>query len=411
MVAMMKVARGLRISTKQLVAHRGRTVLALIGIVIGVSAVIVMVGVGNGAQREVLSKIEAMGTNLVVVSAAQARPTAGRGPVRGTVTTLRIEDAAAIVHECPSIVTVAPVQSQKLAVRFGLVSANTAIVGTTVEYPQVRNIAVARGEFFTDEDNTAAARVAVIGRTVVTNLFGEEDPIGARVRIAAVPFEVVGVLEPKGNDVNGIDQDDQVVVPLRTALRRLFNVEHLGAIHFQARDQNATAAAVAQVRETLRDRHRLNRAGAPDDFTIQTQAELIETQREVSETFTTLTGSIAAVSLLVGGIGILAVMLIAVRERTREIGLRLAVGASRRDIRTQFVLEAAILGMGGGLAGIALGLVGAGVIGATTNWAMRVSWSSVLFAFAFSLAVGGFFGVYPAQRAARLDPIDALRSE
>jgi putative ABC transport system permease protein len=407
----MKVARGLRISTKQLVAHGGRTVLALVGIIIGVSAVIVMVAVGNGAQQEVLSKIEAMGTNLVVVSAAQARPTAGRQTVRGAVTTLRIQDAEAIAHDCPSVVTVAPVQSQKLPVKFGLASASTTIMGTTAEYPQVRNIQVARGAFFTSEDNTAAARVAVLGRTVVANVLGGEEPIGARVRIGTVPFEVVGVLEAKGNDLNGVDQDDQVLVPLRTALRRLFNLEHLSAIHLRSRNQDTTAATATEVRDVLRDRHRLDRTGAADDFSIQTQAELLETQRQVTDTFTALVGSIAAVSLLVGGIGILAIMLIAVRERTREIGLRLAVGASRRDIRTQFVLEAAVLGMGGGLAGIALGLVGAGVIGATTSWAMSVSWSSVVFAFAFSLAVGGFFGVYPAQRAASLDPIEALRSE
>lgn len=408
----MKVARGLQISTKQLVAHRGRTVLALVGIIIGVSAVIVMVAVGKGAQQEVLSKIESMGTNLVVVSAAPARPTAGRQTVRGVVTTLRVQDAAAIARDCPSVLTVAPVQSQKLPVKFGLASVSTTIVGTTAEYPQVRNIQVARGgAFFTDEDNIAAARVAVIGRTVVTNLFAGEDPIGARVRVGTVPFEVVGVLEEKGNDMNGVDQDDQILVPLRTALRRVFNVEHLSTIHLRSRTRHTIAATAREVREVLRDRHRLEVEGAADDFTIQTQDELLETQREVTDTFTTLIGSTAAVSLLVGGIGILAIMLIAVRERTREIGLRLAVGASRRDIRTQFVLEAAVLGMGGGLAGIILGLVGAGTIGLTTSWAMSVSWSSVLYALAFSLAVGGFFGVYPAQRAARLDPIDALRSE
>jgi putative ABC transport system permease protein len=407
----MKVARGLRISTKQLVTHRSRTALALVGIIIGVSAVIVMVAVGNGAQKEVLSKIEAMGTNLVVVSAGQARSTAGRQTVRGTVTTLRTQDAEAIAHDCRSVVAVAPVQSQKLPVKFGLASASTTIVGTTAQYPQVHNIQVARGAFFTNEDNTASARVAVIGRTVVANVFGGDDPIGERVRIGVIPFEVVGVLEAKGNDLNGVDQDDQILIPLRTALRRVFNQEHLSAIHLRSRGEGTMAVTAMEVRAVLRERHRLDRTGAPDDFTVQTQAELIETQREVTDTFTALVGSIAAVSLLVGGIGILAIMLIAIRERTREIGLRLAVGASRRDIRTQFVLEAAVLGTGGGVVGIVLGLVGVGVIGATTSWAMSVSSASVLFSFGFSLAVGAFFGVYPAQRAARLDPIDALRSE
>jgi putative ABC transport system permease protein len=407
----MKVARGLGISTKQLSAHKTRTVLALVGIIIGVSAVIVMVAVGNGAQKEVLDKIEAMGTNLVVVSAGQARPTAGRQSMRGTVTTLRPEDADAIARECRSVVAVVPVQSQKLPVKFGLASVSTTIVGTTAEYPEVRDIRVERGAFFTSEENAAALRVAVVGRTVVANVFGGDDPIGERIRIGTIPFEVIGVLEPKGVDFNGVDQDDQIVIPLRTALRRVFNQEHLGAIQLRSRSEEAMAVTAAEVREVLRERHRLDRTGAPDDFTIQTQAELLETQRDVTDTFTMLVGSIAAVSLLVGGIGILAIMLIAIRERTREIGLRLAVGASRRDIRTQFVLEAAMLSTGGGVAGILLGVIGAGVVGTATGWAISVTPASIVLAFGFSFGVGTFFGVYPAPRASRLDPINALRSE
>jgi putative ABC transport system permease protein len=407
----MKVARGLRISTKQLSAHKTRTALALVGIIIGVSAVVVMVAVGNGAQREVLGKIQAMGTNLVVVSAGQVRPTAGRQAARGTVTTLRPEDAVAIARECPSVAAVAPVQSQKLPVKGGQASVLTTVVGTTAEYPDVRDIHAERGEFFTSEEDSAAMRVAVLGPTVVTNLFGREDPVGERIRIGTIPFAVVGVLQSKGVDLNGADQDDQIFIPLRTALRRVFNQEHLSAIHLRSRSQETMAASAREVREVLRERHRLNRTGAQDDFTIQTQAELLETQREVTDTFTMLVGSIAAVSLVVGGIGILAIMLIAIRERTREIGLRLAVGASRRDIRMQFVLEAAMLGTGGGLAGIVLGLLGAAVIGVATRWTIGLSPTSVLLAFGFSLVVGTFFGVYPAARAARLDPIEALRSE
>jgi putative ABC transport system permease protein len=226
-----------------------------------------------------------------------------------------------------------------------------------------------------------------------------------------VPFEVIGVLDARGLDMNGVDQDDVVIVPLRTALRRLFNQAHVSGIAAQARREDLVPAAADEIREVLRERHRLDRTGAPDDFTIQTQVELVAAQEEVSGTFTRLVGGIAAVSLLVGGFGILAVMLMAVRERTREIGLRMAVGASRRQVRLQFVLEAAALGVGGGLAGILLGLAGGGVLAAATSWAISVSLASVALSFGFSLVVGLVFGVYPAQRASRLDPVEALRSE
>ena len=407
----MKLATSLRISGRQLAAHRTRTSLALVGIVIGVSAVIVVVAVGKGAQDEVVGRIDAMGTNLIVVSAGQARATAGRQPARGSVTTMSAGDAAALVEECPSVAAAAPVESQRVPVRFGALSANTSIVATTAVYADVRRIRAARGAFFTDEEEAAALRVALVGPTVVTNLLGGRDPIGETIRLNTVPFEVVGVLEARGLDMNGADQDDVVIVPLRTALRRLFNQTHVTAVSVQARSEDHIAAAAAEIREVLRERHRLDRNGAPDDFTIQTQIELVAAQQEVSGTFTRLVAGIAGVSLLVGGFGILAVMLMAVRERTREIGLRMAVGASRRQVRLQFVLEAAALGVGGGLAGILLGLAGGAVLAVATSWAISVSLTSVGLSFGFALVVGLFFGVYPAQRAARLDPVEALRSE
>jgi len=285
------------------------------------------------------------------------------------------------------------------------------IVATTAVYADVRRIRAARGAFFTEEEEAAALRVALVGPTVVTNLLGGRDPIGETIRLNTVPFEVVGVLEARGLDLNGADQDDVVIVPLRTALRRLFNQTHVTAVSVQARSEDHIAAAAAEIREVLRERHRLDRNGAPDDFTIQTQIELVAAQQEVSGTFTRLVAGIAGVSLLVGGFGILAVMLMAVRERTREIGLRMAVGASRRQVRLQFVLEAAALGVGGGLAGILLGLAGGAVLAVATSWAISVSLTSVGLSFGFALVVGLFFGVYPAQRAARLDPVEALRSE
>jgi putative ABC transport system permease protein len=406
----MKVARGLRISAKQLAAHKTRTALALVGIVIGVSTVVVMVAVGNGAQKDVLRRIEGMGTNLVIVTAGQARATAGRRAV-GTVTTLTPQDAAALGDECPSIGAVAPVESRRMTVRAGAFSTTTSIVGTSADYPEIRNVGIARGVFFSEEENTAALRVAVLGRTVVQNIFEGVDPLGETIRIGTVPFVVVGILESKGLDMNGVDQDDQVIVPIRTALRRLLNQDHVSAIHIRAANRDAVAAAAVEVREVLRDRHRLDRTGAPDDFAIQTQADLIDARREVSDSFTTLVASIAAVSLLVGGIGILAIMLISIRERTREIGVRMAVGASRKDVRLQFLIEASILGVGGGVAGIVLGLAVAGGVALATRWPISVSAMSVALSFGFSLLVGIFFGVYPASRAARLEPSDAVRSE
>jgi putative ABC transport system permease protein len=407
----MNITRSIRISRKQLATHKLRTLLALSGIVIGVSAVIIMVAIGNGAQEEVLSKIEAMGTNLLVVNAGQVQKSAGRQQIRGTVTTLTLSDGDAILRECSAVKAAVPVQSKKVQVKYGNLSTNTTVVGTTAEFQKVRNFGVATGAFFTDEENLASRRAAVLGQSVVKNLFEGHSPIGETIHVGKVPFEVIGVMESKGVDLNGADQDDQIFIPIRTALRRVFNLTYINTINIQTTSNQTMQQAVAQVVELLRDRHRLNKQQKPDDFTIQNQTDLLETQRETTDTFTMLIGSIAGISLLVGGIGIVAIMLVAIRERTNEIGLRMAVGASRKDIMTQFVIEASILGVGGGLVGIVLGILGAFFVRVATSWAVSISPDSVGLAFGFSLLVGLFFGVYPARRASLLDPITALRSE
>jgi len=407
----MRLARSVKISRKQLMAHKLRSILALVGIIIGVSAVIVMVAIGNGAQEEVLSKIRDMGTNLVIVNAGQAEKSAGRAQMRGAVTTLRLEDVEAIKNNLDLIRNAAPIQSKKVQVKFANLSSNTTVVGTSHEFPEVRSFCTQRGIFFSESENRASRRVAVLGRSVANNLFEGTEPIGKTIRVGQIQFEVIGVMESKGVDLNGVDQDDQIFIPIQTALRRVFNQDYISSIYLQTNGPDEMAAAKRQVRELLRERHRLNRSDKPDDFTIQSQTELMDAQRETTDTFTALIASIGGVSLLIGGIGILAIMLIAIRERRKEIGLRMAVGASRKDITWQFVVESAILSVGGGLIGIALGIAVALVIAVATDWNTSVSLASILAAFGFSLLVGLIFGVSPARKASMLDPIVALRGE
>jgi putative ABC transport system permease protein len=406
-----KIVRSLRISIRQLGAHQTRTGLALLGIVIGVSSVIAMVAVGHGARQDVVARVQAMGTNLIMVTPAQIRPTGGRMQIRGTVTTLQPQDAATLEEELPQVSAAAPWASRRIPVRFQGLSSTTSVTGATPNIREILGLSLAAGFFYAEREEVTGARAAILGSTVKDALFGSDPAVGQRIIVGQIPFEVIGVLESRGTDLSGADQDDVVLIPLRTALRRVLNQDWLGGIYLRARSQEEMGEGAEQVRWLLRERHDLDRRGAEDDFEIQTQAELMAAHREIGDTFTTLVGGIAAVSLLVGGVGILAIMLISVRERTREIGLRLAVGARRRDVRTQFLAEAIILGTGGGVVGILLGLASAGGLAALTDWAIQVEPISVAASFTFSLLVGVGFGVYPAYRASLLDPVESLRSE
>ncbi len=392
-----------------LLSHKLRTALATLGVVIGVCSVIVMVAIGEGAQREVLSKIQSMGTDLVIVSSGQVKVIAGRRRQTGNVTTLTPRDFKAVREEARQVRAVAPSQGRKLLVRYEAVSTTTTIDGTTQEILPIRNLRLHSGRFFTEEENRTLQRVAVLGQTVARNLFEGRDPVGETVRIGKVTFEVIGVLGEKGTDLVGNDQDDVIFVPVDTALRRLFNITYINTLFIQAGNSERVEAAATEVAALLRERHRLE--GKPDDFTVQSQTEILEAERETSRTFTNLLGAVAAISLLVGGVGILAVMLMTIKERTREIGVRRAVGALRRDVLVQFVVESLVLGVSGGSVGILLGIALA--IGAAnfTNWPMSLSLPAVALAFSFSAAIGLLFGVYPAIKAARLDPIEALRAE
>lgn len=406
----MKIYRSLKISQKTLLAHKLRTALALLGIIVGVSAVIIMIAIGNGAEEEVVSKIEAMGTNLVIVNAGEINTTGGR-QFKGTVTTLTLADVDAIEKNINSVIGTAPIQTKKLQVKYGNLSTNTTIIGSTPSFISVRNFKVEKGAFFSEMDNKASMRVAVIGKSVVKNIYRNDDPINSTIRIGKVPFKVIGILESKGVDMYGTDQDDQIIMPIRTALRRVFNQTNISSIYLEIDKQDNMEMAVTTVKEILGEKHKLDKKNKPDDFTIQNQIDLIEAQKETSDTFTALTASIAGVSLIVGGIGILAVMLLSIRERTNEIGLRMAVGARRKDIRTQFIFESSFLSIGGGIIGIFIGIMASLSIKYIFDWSIVISLTSIMLSFGFSTAIGLFFGVYPAHIASLLDPINALRSE
>ncbi|MCX7012672.1 MAG: ABC transporter permease [Candidatus Sumerlaeota bacterium] len=405
----MNLRRNALLSVEILAAHPLRTALSVLGIVMGIAAVILMVSLGRGAEKRIVERIRALGTNLIVVSAGQTRLIAGRKRLVATVTTLVPADAAAIARECPSVVVASPSTGKKMAIHWENSTASSNVAGMSPDGLQVRNIAVAAGRAFDPEECRGRRRVAILGPTVVRNLFGDADPIGQSIRIEHVLFETIGVAAPKGMDPNGADQDDVVIVPLETAMRRLLNVPYIQTIYAQAADGDLSGRAEEEIRALLRIRHRLGERA--DDFTIDNQAGLLAAERETAHSLGLLVGSVAGISLLAGGVGILAVMLMSVRERTQEIGLRRALGARRRDIRNQFLLEAVALCGAGGALGILAGIAAALILARFTQWDAVLSWRAALAAASFSVGLGIVFGLYPAHQAARLAPIAALRAE
>ena len=400
--------RGFRIAIKSLTGHPLRVALAVLAIMIGVASVIVMVGIGRGAEDEVRKKIEGMGTNLIVVSAGQSRAVKGQVGQLGIITTLTLKDATAIAEECPSVKRVAPAYSKKLSVKFENVSYSTRIVGTLPLIQAVRNISVESGTFFDEDDNRLMAPVAVVGPTVVQTLSAGRDPVGESIRIGKVLFKVIGVTVPKGA-VSGEDEDDQILVPLRTAMNKLMNVTYLSNIFIEAAGFESIHTAEAEIRSLLRERHRL-REGKENDFTIQNQADVIEAQSSVARTFSLLVASIAIISLIIGGVGILGVMLLSIRERVSEIGIRRAVGAKRRDILVQFLVESSFLGVVGGIAGLLLGIGSSAGVKHFSGMPVVLAPDYVILSLVFSIATGLIFGIYPSWKAARLDPIEALNT-
>ncbi len=398
------------VAVKALRRNAMRTVLTALGMIIGVAAVIVMVAIGNGAQASIESRIRSVGTNIVTVSSGSNR----FGPVRmgaGNTTTLTPGDAEAIARDVTGVMYVSPGADTREQVIAESSNWNTRIDGTGADLPVIRAWPLEHGAFFTDLDVVRAAKVAVLGSVVRDELFGPgTDPTGATVRIKNQPFRVVGVFTSKGQAAMGPDQDDTVIVPYTTVQKKLLGITHVQNITVSTADGVPFDAMSEQITALLRDRHSL-RAGEPDDFSVRSLEEMASVLTATTTTMTWLLASIAAVSLLVGGIGIMNIMLVSVTERTREIGLRLSVGARDVDVLMQFLVEAVVLSLAGGALGVALGIGASYGISNVMQWSTVVTPSAVLLSFGCAAAIGIFFGFYPARKAAALDPIDALRYE
>jgi putative ABC transport system permease protein len=398
-----------KVAFRALRRNKLRTALTMLGIIIGVGAVIAMVGIGNGAKAQVKARIAALGQNVIQVFSGSVN----RGGVRsgfGGAGTLTVEDALAMGKEVPGVVAVSPEVRSGAQTMAGNNNWSTSIMGESVDYLAIRQWDLDEGAMFSEADVRSAAKVCVLGKTVADNLFPDDDPIGKIIRIKNVPIKVLGVLKSKGASMFGSDQDDVIIVPYTTGMKRFAGVTMLRSINVQA----ATADEIVQVQngiaDLLRQRHRIQ-AGRDDDFILRNQQEIAETQTAAMDTMTALLAGVAIISLIVGGIGIMNIMLVSVTERTREIGIRMAVGARGRDILLQFLIEAVALSSTGGLLGIGLGIGGARLLTIIKEWPTLISPDSIIIAFAFSAAVGVFFGFYPARKASQLDPIDALRYE
>jgi putative ABC transport system permease protein len=394
-----------------LATHRMRSFLTMLGMMIGVAAVILMLAIGQGAQAMVRGMIESMGSNLLIVMSG-ATTTGGARVATGSAPTLTFDDADAI-RDLPDVLAASPVTPGSAQLIYGGINWSTSVFGTSPDYVMVRDWPMASGGFFSEADVRSGARVAVIGQVVARELFGDEDPIGKVIRIRQAPFEVIGVLAAKGQSLDGRDQDDLVIVPISSAQQKIFSGSLRNRARFvmaQAVSEQRMDAAESAISELLRNRHRIG-VGQEDDFSVRNLTAIAEAAASTTRIMSLLLGAIAAISLVVGGIGIMNIMLVSVTERTREIGLRLAVGARRREVLLQFVVEALVLSLLGGAAGVLVGIGAASGLTALLDWPTDISPEAVALAFGIAAAVGIVFGYYPARRASRLDPIDALRHE
>lgn len=400
-----------RIAIRALSRNKMRSSLTMLGIIIGVGAVIAMVGIGQGASATIQSSIANLGNNMLYVMSGSQNFGGQRGGA-GSSNNLTPEDAAAIEAECPAVRAVSPGVRANGQLVFGNLNwvASSQIQGTNEKFPEIRLWPVATGEFFTEGDVRTAARVCVIGKTVADNLFAGNDPVGQTMRIRNLPFRVIGVLSSKGQNQYGQDQDDTVIVPYTAALKKMLSRTDINQIMVSAISPSATFTAEKQITELLRQRHKLG-GNQENDFFVRNLTDVAEIADQQSKIMTNLLASIAGVSLLVGGIGIMNIMLVSVTERTREIGIRMAIGARSKAIRRQFLIESVTLSVVGGVFGIAFGIAASIIISNTLNWPTLISPISIVAAVLFSVFVGVSFGYYPARKAAGLDPIEALRYE
>jgi putative ABC transport system permease protein len=409
---MTRLLASLRIALRALMVNKMRSALTMLGIIIGVGAVIAMIAVGSGAKQRIADQIASMGSNMLIVLSGSST-SGGLRFGSGTVPTLKVDDGKAILAEIPSVKYVAPSLGGVAQVVFGNQNWSTVVNGTTPEVLEIREWSLASGRSFTQQDVDGAAKVCLLGKTVVENLFGGVDPIGQIVRIKKVPFTVVGVLGSKGQSTYGTDLDDTIFVPLTTAQKRLFGMQFPGMvrlIYVQARSLEVMKEVEDQINALLRQRHRIQ-PGQDNDFSVRNLTEIASSAEQSAKVMSLLLGAIASISLIVGGIGIMNIMLVSVTERTREIGIRIAVGAKGRDILLQFLIESLVLSLIGGIMGIAIGIAGTLVLATFTQWPILFSINAIFLAFLFSGSVGVFFGFYPARKASMLNPIEALRYE
>ena len=409
---MTRLLASLRIALGALMVNKMRSALTMLGIIIGVGAVIAMVAVGSGAKRRIADQIASMGSNLLIVLSGSST-SGGLRFGSGTVPTLTVDDAKAILNEIPSVKYVAPTLGGGAQVVFGNQNWSTIINGTTPEVLEIREWSLAGGRSFTQQDIDGATKVCLLGKTVVDNLFGGIDPIGQIIRIKMVPFTVIGVLASKGQSTMGQDQDDTIIVPLTTAQKKLFGMQFPGMVRLimvQATQPETMKDAENQINDLLRQRHHIQ-PKQDNDFSVRNLTEIMSTAEQSANVMRYLLFAIALISLIVGGIGIMNIMLVSVTERTREIGIRIAVGAKGRDILLQFLIESLVLSLAGGTLGIAVGMAGTLILSSFTQWPTLFSIEAILLAFLFSSLVGIFFGFYPARKASLLNPIEALRYE
>lgn len=406
---MTKTGNTLRVAFRAIGRNKLRSLLTMLGIIIGVACVVATISIGEGARLQIESQLRSLGTNFLMIFPGTTTSSGARTGW-GTLSKLSDDDVDAIRKECTACAYVSATNRTVAQVVYGDQNWSTSISGAEVDWPLIRSWNLSEGEFFTDADNKAAAKVCVIGQTIVNQLFGGEDPIGKSIRIKNLPFKVIGVLDSKGGSTMGQDQDDTIIAPYQTVQKKLLGQNKAGGIIVSAASNEMVDQAQNEITVLLRQRHRIS-MGQDDDFMIRSQTEMLQQADEQSATLRILLWSIAGVSLLVGGIGIMNIMLVSVTERTREIGVRMAIGAKTGDIRAQFLIEALTLSITGGFLGIALGLAIQRGVARFGDWPVSVQPQAIALAFVFSALVGVFFGFYPAQRASALDPIEALRYE